>query len=860
MEEGLSGKELVLFTNPVARTKNSKGSMTLTRIAVLLANPCTHDTRVITTLEAAVNEGFDVHLFSPPGLAVGADSIFAKINHHKINWKPRELLERTWPLRLLKRISKRLEGYALRKLMPYFKYSLFSGVFVPEIAREKPDIVYSNDLICLPAGYRAARLSGAKLVYDAHELEVHRNPPLSTLKKIFVGRVERKFASRADIVVTVGKFVATELGRQLSRSDIQTVYNSPPVGTCSRNIRKDLGIGEESRLLVYVGKVAIGRGIERVLECLPEMPGVFFATVGPCDPKKGASLSELAKSLHVSDRFRMLPALPPGQVVAYLKGTDLGVISVEPITLSYRYCMPNKLFTLAAANIPIIANCLDEIGGFLRDFGNGETFDFRDRANLPKKMLQMINERNKYLMSGEKLQTFRRDYSREAQLAKLSQVFSVLVTKEAQALEKALPEAISEPEEKVIDQKATEPAFDTQRQSPNVCMVCANALLNDSRILKTAESLCNAGYRVTLYGTQPVATGQRFEKIPGFPFGIVRTENPAWKLKKEGKWSANYKDFSAFCRNFAELILEDFVSQDFSLLHTHDMLGIAVGGLIREHSKVTDLPWVHDMHEYVPGLTELDETLREFVVEQERKNIRNVTQLTTVSPVLSKIVRQSYGIGNVSEILNCPKLQDYDPNYLDVYKDCNLPLGGEIKLVSYHGNVKPIRGVHHIIDALFHLPNEYHLGIICNSKGEYVDTLKNLANEKAPGRVHFLPYVPANKTSSYIRSSFATIHPIEEYPNSDLALPNKLFESLHADVPFVCSPLTGMKAFVEEHNNGIVAASNRGEDLANAIRKLDDRVKQSGKICNLLETKKRYSWEYYEQVLVESVYAKIAPL
>ena len=67
-----------------------------------------------------------------------------------------------------------------------------------------------------------------------------------------------------------------------------------------------------------------------------------------------------------------------------------------------------------------------------------------------------------------------------------------------------------------------------------------------------------------------------------------------------------------------------------------------------------------------------------------------------------------------------------------------------------------------------------------------------------------MPYVDQTKVS-YLRGSFACVHPIENYPNSDLALPNKLFESYHAEVPFVCSPLSAMSAFVAKERNGICA-------------------------------------------------------
>lgn len=119
--------------------------------------------------------------------------------------------------------------------------------------------------------------------------------------------------------------------------------------------------------------------------------------------------------------------MPFEQVVAYIGGCDLGVISVEPITLSYRYCMPNKLFELALANVPIVSNKLDEIAEFIGEFGNGEVVDFASSAALAYTMFRMLEEKPRYVMGPQAQERLHARYSWAAQSAKLLAIYEAIL-------------------------------------------------------------------------------------------------------------------------------------------------------------------------------------------------------------------------------------------------------------------------------------------------------------------------------------------------------------------------------------------------------------------------------------------------
>jgi glycosyltransferase involved in cell wall biosynthesis len=395
----------------------------MARVAMLVSNPCNADARVIKMARAAALGGHDVHVFATSGRETVLFERVDGVTYHRFDWHPGQMIASVPPLSWIGRLSRKTMLFMVKRIIPYFKYRLFANVFSEDVAKLRPDIIHAHDLICLPAAHRAADQCSAKVIYDAHELEMHRNPPLPFMQKRWVSYIERKFARRSVAVITVGTMVSQELSKHLKRPHITVIYNSPMIQDCPRNIRTDLNISPDVPLLIYVGKVTTGRGVGEILALLPKLKGVVFATVGPCDNQTRLILQRQAEKTEVAGNFRILPSVPFEQVVSYIRGAGLGIISVEPITLSYRYCMPNKLFELSFANVPIISNKLDDIENFLTQFGNGEIADFRNTATLPHMIFRMLKEKRQYLMTADTLSLLHDQYSWESQSKLLLSIY-----------------------------------------------------------------------------------------------------------------------------------------------------------------------------------------------------------------------------------------------------------------------------------------------------------------------------------------------------------------------------------------------------------------------------------------------------
>ncbi len=397
----------------------------MAKIAVIVSNPCITDARVIKMIRVAHDAGHKVIVFCVKKSNAKDFEYIEGVPYNRFLYQPVGYMLNKGFIRYFTVINKKLAKYIAIKLAPYLKYHVFQKIFSTFIAAENPDIIHAHDLICLPAAFKAAALCKAKIVYDAHELEVHRNPPLPFLQKMFVSYIERKYGSMANAVNTVGKLIKENLEKHLNRDDINIIYNSPIIKPTTLNIRKDLRLDDHVMLLLYVGKVTQGRGIEIIISNLSNLDNdIVFAVIGPCNDTMKVKMTSLAKSHNVSDKFHILPEVSFEHVTDYIRGADAGIIQLDTLVLSYKLAMPNKLFEMSFANIPIIANQLPEIEMFLKEFGNGVIIDFNNTAQLSCLVSKVFYNKNDYKIDRESYKRLYSEYSWDTQAQKLLHIYN----------------------------------------------------------------------------------------------------------------------------------------------------------------------------------------------------------------------------------------------------------------------------------------------------------------------------------------------------------------------------------------------------------------------------------------------------
>lgn len=389
------------------------------------------------------------------------------------------------------------------------------------------------------------------------------------------------------------------------------------------------------------------------------------------------------------------------------------------------------------------------------------------------------------------------------------------------------------------------------RAGNRVAMIVVNGVVSDSRVLKTAQTVSKLGFQVCVYGLN---NKDAISKIERHPFEIVLLPDPRAEMKRLGNWPADPKnrDYEMYTDIFSNHIQEYLKQKPPSFIHTHDMIGLAIGGKLYEQTKEHNAFWIHDIHEYVQGLTEIEREIQSFFCGIEEKFIHGPDVLTSVSPALNEILQGLYSLETKpSLVLNAPRLTDFDPYY---HKDIRTALGmqQDVPLLVYSGGVKPIRGVRTLVEALPLLP-DVHVAIVTNNTGSFVMELKQTAQELGVNdRIHFHPYVPFSNVSSFLRTANIGVHPIQRYPNAEIALPNKLFEYIHAGLPVIVSDNRSMKEFVGWHDFGIAFEAGNSCSLAEAVIQALNRQRSDPAWRDSIRSlSKKYCWETQEAVIAD---------
>ena len=159
------------------------------------------------------------------------------------------------------------------------------------------------------------------------------------------------------------------------------------------------------------------------MESLANLPDVWLAAVGPQNAKYTAKLLDHARQLGVEARFSMLPPVPPGDVVDYIADADFGVNPLIPATLSYQYAMPNKLFEMAFAGLPIVNSDAQESARFVRTHGLGVIFRSGDSADCAKAMALIARDPASFRQSSEDLSRLCNTYGWHSQTRKLASLY-----------------------------------------------------------------------------------------------------------------------------------------------------------------------------------------------------------------------------------------------------------------------------------------------------------------------------------------------------------------------------------------------------------------------------------------------------
>ncbi len=364
-----------------------------------------------------------------------------------------------------------------------------------------------------------------------------------------------------------------------------------------------------------------------------------------------------------------------------------------------------------------------------------------------------------------------------------------------------------------------------------IILSVTNDLYTDPRVDKTSRSLLSLGYDVLLVGrcyrNSPIIEPREYQTKRLFLF-----------FRKGPFFYAEYN-----LRLFFFLLFKKV-----DILVANDLDTLLPNFLI---SQWRQKHLVYDSHEYFCGILEIKDRpfVRKIWLSIEKFCFPKLKNVITVSQSIANQYEKEYGV-KVHVVRNIPL--SIKPSILKDKNSLGLPENKTIVILQ--GNaIHRDRGGEEMIEAMQYLEDVYLLIV---GSGDILPLLKQRANElQISEKVKFVGRVTADVLFNYTcLANIGIAFDKDVSMNHHFSLPNKIFDYIKAETPYLCTDLPERKYITEKYKVGIVLENINPHTIAKAIQYLIKDASYYNELKdNCRQAALELTWENEEKVL-KSVY------
>ena len=212
------------------------------------------------------------------------------------------------------------------------------------------DVVHANDFDMLATGVKLARRSGAKLVYDSHEifLAPGRIDAGESYLESLQSR-EGKLFQQTSGFITVNPLVAEHL----------TDFYHPPVEATiiyngADSFTSHVEPAHEPLRLVFTGSLNPRYHLPDLVKGFSKYRGKLTLTIFGFDGDYDVIKQQIVAS-GVSDIVVLNPPVDSSEIVNTITTYDIGLFNLMPAHFNDRFASPNKFFDYLAAGLAVVA-------------------------------------------------------------------------------------------------------------------------------------------------------------------------------------------------------------------------------------------------------------------------------------------------------------------------------------------------------------------------------------------------------------------------------------------------------------------------------------------------------------------------
>jgi glycosyltransferase involved in cell wall biosynthesis len=329
----------------------------------------------------------------------------------------------------------------------------------------------------------------------------------------------------------------------------------------------------------------------------------------------------------------------------------------------------------------------------------------------------------------------------------------------------------------------------SQPRALRVAMVHLSDWRLDSRIQRLARALAERGDEVHL-----VCIGEPAVEVCG-PGRIV--VHPVMRAKPQGGYGAYLAGYGVFLAAATRKLAALGRRQRLDFVEAHNMPDLLTAAAIVPRLRGT--PVVLNVHDTFPELfaTKFGRSPRDPLVRlvelEERLSARLADRVIVVTEeAADRLASRGVGVGRTVVVMNTPDEAAFGPARGPV----SLPGDGRLR-VLYHGGLAPRFGVEVLVRAVGHLNgSRERVQVRVVGSGEDRDRLAALAQEIAPERIDVAAEpVPFAQIPAELAAAHVGVVPTLHDHFTELLLPVKLMEYVHAGLPVVASRLPAIERY-----------------------------------------------------------------
>lgn len=247
----------------------------------------------------------------------------------------------------------RLRSVKLPKSLPFqlVKYIEWTVRAASRAQKSGAEILHCHSLGPLLATVIAAKFGDANILYDAHELESER-AGFSRLRSRILATYERFLLSFVEEILVVSPSIREAYDKRFPDKNITLLMNIPKSQKgAAHDLRREFGVNDTDFLVMYVGGLVPGRGIELLLDAFSGIGEKFHLVFMGNGPMESA-----IKEHEYRGNIHLKRAVAEQDVVPTIECADLSFSVNNCDSLNHQYSLPNKFFQSLMAGVPVMVN------------------------------------------------------------------------------------------------------------------------------------------------------------------------------------------------------------------------------------------------------------------------------------------------------------------------------------------------------------------------------------------------------------------------------------------------------------------------------------------------------------------------